>query len=143
MEFYIEKRFTFEASHKLINPKLNKEENKKIFGKCYDCVSHGHSYKMLVGVAGEIDENGMIINFSELKKIVNELIINKVDHKYLNSEVDFLKGKPTTCENMIVKFWGILEDYFIKNEKGKHIEKIYLKKIQLWEQEDSSVTMMI
>jgi 6-pyruvoyltetrahydropterin/6-carboxytetrahydropterin synthase len=128
--------FGFEASHRLINPRLSVEKNKKIYGKCYDCISHGHSYKFNVTIGGVIDSNGMIINFTDLKKIVNKLIIEKVDHKFLNEEVTFLKNKPTTCENMVIQFWKILDDYLTTNN-----DNIFLKRLELWETEDSKATI--
>lgn len=136
MELTVSKHFEFEASHRLINKKLTDEENKKLFGKCYDCISHGHTYKLTVTVGGKVNENGMIINFHDLKGMVENLIINKVDHKFLNEEVDFLKDKITTCENMITEFWNILDKHLKEN-----FADINLKKIQLYETSDSYATM--
>lgn len=68
--FYITKRFTFESSHRLNDNKLSEKENKTIFGRCNNKPSHGHSYKMFVTVGSKHLNNGMVINFNELKKMV-------------------------------------------------------------------------
>lgn len=68
----ITKCFEFEACHYL--PNYN--------GKCANM--HGHSYKLEVEVTGPILQNGMVLDFGELKKIVNDLVTNIFDHKNLN-----------------------------------------------------------
>ena len=64
---------------------------------------------MTVTVKGSVNpETGFVMNFKDLKKLVNEEILDKVDHKNLNLDVDFMKGKLTSCENLIMEFWKIL-----------------------------------
>lgn len=134
----IRKEFRFEASHRLVSPNLTHKQNLKTYGKCYDCISHGHSYRLGITISGNIHNNGMIINFKDLNEIVTKLIINKVDHKFLNEEVSFLKGKPTTCENMVVSFWRIIDRYLTTNKIDA-----FLSKIELWETENSKAVMEI
>ena len=102
----ISKEFTFDAAHKLYNPLWSDEKNKKVYGKCYNL--HGHTYKLIITVEGVQDASGMLINFVDLKKIVQTVILDKVDHAYLN-EV-FPEDMITTCENMVNAFWNMLKD---------------------------------
>ncbi|OGU11943.1 MAG: 6-pyruvoyl tetrahydrobiopterin synthase [Ignavibacteria bacterium GWB2_35_12] len=128
---YITKTVTFSASHRLFNPEFSDEENERIFDKCNNFYGHGHNYKLEVTVAGEpIPQTGYIIDLKILKKILNDEIISKVDHKHLNHDVDFLKGIIPTVENLTVVFWKILENNF---PNGK------LHSIRLYETENSFV----
>ncbi|MDK2917337.1 MAG: 6-pyruvoyltetrahydropterin/6-carboxytetrahydropterin synthase [Candidatus Petromonas sp.] len=106
----ITKIFTFDSAHKLENYE----------GDCK--YLHGHTYKLEVTVSGRTDYRGMVIDFNDLKKIIKEKIINKLDHKYLNDIFDF----NTTCENLIV--W-----IFKELDEDLKTENYYLKKIRLWE----------
>lgn len=105
----ITKVFEIHASHRLNNSQLSEEENKELFGKCNNLPSHGHCYVLEVTVSGLIDEkSGMVINFADLKKIVNEKIIEPLDHHFIN-EVEPYCNSVTTCENMLVYMWKILK----------------------------------
>jgi len=108
---YVTRREVFSASHRLHNPKLSDENNKKIFGKCNNPNGHGHNYTLEVVIEGEIDEKtGYVIDLKLLKTIIIENIIEKVDHKHLNFDVDFMKGINPTTENFAIKIWEILVD---------------------------------
>ena len=122
MKKTITKEFHFDSSHRLDNPDLSEEENKKVFGKCNNLPSHGHTYKLFVTVSGE-EENGMIINFTDLKEIVNREVIDIFDHHFIN-DLDCMKGKITTCEIMIEIFWKLLENSL--KEKDVKLEKLKL-----------------
>ncbi|WIF94222.1 6-carboxytetrahydropterin synthase QueD [Caminicella sporogenes] len=106
----VTKIFTFDSAHKLEN----------YDGNCK--YLHGHTYKLEITIRGKTDYRGMVIDFNELKKIVNEKIISKLDHKYLNDVFDF----NTTCENMVV--WIFNELNGVLNSKN-----YLLKKVRLWE----------
>ncbi len=123
----ITKRFTFEASHRLNDEYLNQEKNKEIFGKCNDMPSHGHSYKLFITVSSKKLENGMVINFSDLKKIVNENVITELDHKFLNN-VEWLP-KLSTCEKMLIPIADRLVSVLPVG--------VNLRRIKLYETEDS------
>ena len=89
---YITRRLEFCASHRLYNPEFSDEKNERIFGLCNNPNGHGHNYVLEVTVKGEVDpQTGMVLDLKALKKLINEEIINKVDHKNLNVDVDFLK----------------------------------------------------
>ncbi|MCZ7601532.1 MAG: 6-carboxytetrahydropterin synthase [Melioribacteraceae bacterium] len=108
---YVTRRETFSASHRLYNPEFSEEDNNKVFGKCNNQNGHGHNYVLEVIVAGEIDpQTGYVIDLKELKKIIKENVIKKIDHKHLNFDVDFMKNIIPTAENIAVGIWGQLVD---------------------------------
>ena len=105
---YITRRERFSASHRLINQNISSEENKKLFGKCYN--PHGHNYELFVTIEGEINErSGMIVDLKDLKKIINQKIITKIDHNSLN-EVDFMKNIIPTTENLCIQIWHEIKE---------------------------------
>jgi 6-pyruvoyltetrahydropterin/6-carboxytetrahydropterin synthase len=107
---YITRRLEFCASHRLFNPKFSDKKNEETFGLCNNPNGHGHNYVLEVTVSGEIDpETGMVLDLKTLKKLINREIVDKVDHKNLNLDVDFMEGVIPTAENIAIKFWEILE----------------------------------
>jgi len=107
--FLIRVKTTFSAAHRLYKPELSDAENFKLYGKCSNPNGHGHNYDLEVAVAGQIDpSNGMVINFYEVSRLIDELIHDKVDHRNLNTDVDFMAGLIPTAENMAFKFWEVL-----------------------------------
>ena len=128
---YITRRLEFCASHRLYNPEFSDEKNEKIFGLCNNPNGHGHNYVLEVTVKGEVDfQTGMVLDLKALKKLINEEIVNKVDHKNLNVDVDFLKGVIPPAENIAIHFWNILEP---KVENGE------LHEVKLFESERNYV----
>lgn len=108
---YVTRREVFSASHRLENESLSEVENKAIYDKCYNRFGHGHNYTLEVVVAGDIDpRTGYVIDLKELKKIIHENIISKVDHHHFNYDVDFMKGIIPTTENIAVAVWHQLVD---------------------------------
>jgi len=107
---YLTRKEHFCASHVLSNPKFSEKENFKIYGKCANPNGHGHNYEIEVTVVGEPNKNtGMILDLKKLSEIIEKEIIEKVDHKHLNIDVDFLKGILPTAENLAMVFWKILK----------------------------------
>ncbi len=126
---YITRRETFAAAHRLFKPELSDEENLKLFGKCSNPNWHGHNYTLEVIVAGKVDaDTGFVMDLKDLKEIVRENVITKVDHKNLNLDTDFMKGKIPTSENIVIAIWNELED---KITKGK------LFSVKLYETENN------
>jgi len=112
---YIKRTEKFCAAHKLWNNKWSAEENHRVFGKCSNENFHGHNYVLDVTVKGEIDpETGFVMNFTHLKRILRDKIIDVVDHKNLNVDIDFLKDKFTSAEVMAVEFWNLIEEDIAK-----------------------------
>lgn len=107
---YLTRKEYFCASHRLFNPKFSDEKNFAIYGKCANPNSHGHNYELEVTVFGIPDpDTGMILDLKELSEIIKREIVEKVDHKYLNIDVPFLKNVIPTAENLVKSFWNILE----------------------------------
>ena len=119
----------FNAAHKLFNPAWSKEKNEAVFGPCANENWHGHNFELIVTVKGEPDpDTGFVIDLKVLGGIIKEHIIKKVDHKNLNLDVDFMVGKMTSCENLVVEFWKILE-----NELSKVSDRATLHSLELFE----------
>jgi 6-pyruvoyltetrahydropterin/6-carboxytetrahydropterin synthase len=104
--FFVTRREVFSAAHRLYNPKFSDEENERIFGKCSNPNWHGHNYTLEVVVAGEINpDTGYVIDLKQLKEIIIKNIIDKVDHKNLNIDTDFMSGIIPTAENITLAIW--------------------------------------
>ena len=128
---YITRRLEFCASHRLYNPEFSDEKNETTFGLCNNPNGHGHNYVLEVTVKGEVaPETGMVLDLKALKKLINEEIVSKVDHKNLNVDVDFLEGVIPTAENIAIHIWDILES---KIESGT------LHEVKLFESERNFV----
>ena len=103
---YISRKERFNAAHRLFHPDFSDEKNLEVFGKCSNPNWHGHNYELFVTVKGNIKpETGFLINLKDLSKIINEYIINKIDHKNINIEVDFMQGKMASTENLAKAIW--------------------------------------
>ncbi len=108
---YVTRKTHFNAAHRLHNPDKSDPWNQETFGKCNSPNYHGHNYNLEVTVAGEPDpETGYVIDLGVLKQIVNERVVDKVDHKNLNLEVGFMDGVLPSTENFVVAIWDQLED---------------------------------
>ncbi len=128
---YITRKLEFCASHRLFNPEYSDEKNAQVFGLCNNPNGHSHNYVMEVTVRGEVHpETGMVLDLKALKKLVNEEIILKVDHKNLNVDVPFLKDIIPTAENLAIQFWEVLES---------RLESGQLHEIKLYESERNFV----
>ncbi len=122
----ITRKFHFSASHRVYNPALSDEENFRIYGKCSNPNGHGHNYVMDITVAGEVNaETGFVMDLSEIKLLVEKEIIDKVDHKNLNVDVDFMNGILPSTENIAVKFWEQIESKI--NAPGRKLYSIMLQ----------------
>lgn len=108
---YITRRERFSAAHKLANPEWSDEKNFEIFGKCSNPNWHGHNYVLNVTVKGEPDpKTGFVIDLSKLGEIMRDQVIQYVDHKNLNIDVDFTKSVMTSTENIAIAIWNRLEN---------------------------------
>ena len=114
----ISKEFTFDAAHNLVNYK----------GKCENL--HGHTYRLRVTLMGTVDEkSGMIMDFGDLKSIVKERVVDRLDHNYLNNISPL-----STAENIIHWIWNEIEAP-LKAENRR------LYEIVLWETATSFITL--
>jgi 6-pyruvoyltetrahydropterin/6-carboxytetrahydropterin synthase len=122
---YLTRRERFSAAHRMFREDWTDEMNLKIFGKCSNPNWHGHNYVLWVTVKGELTgEHGFVMNINILKKIISDKIINKLDHKNINLEVDFMTGKIATTENLAVAIWNELKPSVEKEGVSLHCIKI-------------------
>jgi 6-pyruvoyltetrahydropterin/6-carboxytetrahydropterin synthase len=102
----------FNAAHKLFNPNWTKEKNEEVFGKCANENWHGHNFELFVTIKGDPDpETGFIFDAKKLGALINEKVIERLDHHNLNVDVDFMKGKLCSIENLVIGIWNELEPY--------------------------------
>ncbi len=105
----------FNAAHKLYNPDWSKEKNDEVFGKCANENWHGHNFELFVTIKGQPDpDTGFIYDAKKLGAIVKEKVVEKLDHRNLNMDVDFMKGKLCSIENLVVGIWNELEPFLPK-----------------------------
>ena len=122
----ITKRFEFSCSHRLWQEEWPDEKNREVFGKSANTYGHGHNYVLFVTIRGKIDEvSGMIINLSELKTIVNDIVMH-FDHKFLNMDTPFFKDILPTLENIAQVLFKLIDEKINTAEIGE-LQKIRLQ----------------
>ena len=115
----------FNAAHKLVNPRWSNEENKAVFGKCANENWHGHNYELHVTIKGEPNpETGFVYNAKALGDLIKDVIVEKVDHRNLNLDVDFMQGKFTSAENLAIGIWNELKPHLEKDNAALHCVKL-------------------
>lgn len=125
------RRFRFSAAHRLENPDFTPDRARSIYGACGEDW-HGHDYMLEISVAGTPDpQTGFLINAQELKQIVTRRLLERLDHRCLNTDVPFLHGVIPTMENLVVEFWKMLEMNLPGNAR--------LERIRLYETADAWV----
>lgn len=122
---YITRREQFSAAHKLVREDWSAEKNLEIFGKCSSPNWHGHNYQLFVTVKGEQNpDTSFVANLSDVSKVICKKVIAKLDHKNINLDVDFMKGKLSTTETLAVEIWKQLETSMQKLNCELHCVKI-------------------
>jgi 6-pyruvoyltetrahydropterin/6-carboxytetrahydropterin synthase len=102
----------FNAAHKLYNPAWSREQNDAVFGKCANDNWHGHNYELWVTVKGEPGpQTGFVMDVKRLSTLIREQVIEKVDHRNLNMDVDFMAGRLCTTENLAMGIWRELQPH--------------------------------
>jgi len=113
------------------NPVLSDLENERLFGKCNNPNWHGHNYELEVSVRGNVDaKTGYVMDLAQLKDVVMREVIERVDHRNLNLDVDFMKGIIPTTENLAIGIWKVLKPVITQGE---------LVLVSLWETENNRV----
>ena len=106
---YVSRKEHFNAAHRLYNPNWTEEKNQEVFGPCSNINWHGHNFELYVTIKGEPDQStGFVFDVKKLSIIVKEHVIEKLDHKNLNVDVDFMKGKLCSIENLVIGIWNEL-----------------------------------
>ena len=122
---YITRKETFNAAHRLFRPDYDDDKNLEVFGKCSNPNWHGHNYTLWVTVAGELNpETGFVINLKALSTIIQNKVIEKIDHKNINLEVDFMQGKMASTEILSIAIWEQLQDEI--NQMGARLYSVKL-----------------
>ena len=103
----ITRRESFSAAHRLHDPRLSDEENRRLYGPCN--TDHGHNYAVEVTVRGGVPDSGMVMDLNLLMLVLREEVIGPLDHKHLNRDVPFLRGVIPTAENVAVAIWNRIE----------------------------------
>jgi 6-pyruvoyltetrahydropterin/6-carboxytetrahydropterin synthase len=122
---YLTRLEHFNAAHKLYNPKWSVEENEQVFGKCANENWHGHNYELYVTIKGKPNpETGFLYDVKKLSNIINEYVLDKLDHKNLNVDVPFMKDQLCSTENLAIAIWKELVPH-IPPEVKLHSIKLY------------------
>lgn len=122
---YVTRVEHFNAAHKLFNPAWNPEQNDAVFGKCANENWHGHNYELYVTIKGKPDpETGFVYDAKKLSALIKEEVTEKLDHKNLNIDVDFMRGKLCSTENLAIGIWNQLQQH-LPQDVHLHCIKLY------------------
>ena len=122
----VTRRMHWNSAHRLFRPDWSDERNEAVFGLCANPHGHGHNYEMDVTVAGAIDpETGYVLDLKLLRDLVEEWVVQHLDHRNLNVEVPWLEGVNPTTENLVVAIWNRLS--------GRMPAGVTLERLVLWE----------
>lgn len=125
---YVSRKEHFNAAHRLYNPAWSEEKNREVFGPCANLNWHGHNFELIVTVKGTPDpDTGFVMDLKVLGDLIKREIVDKVDHRNLNLDVDFMQGKMASCEVLVVEMWNILAPEI------ERLSTARLHKIQLFE----------
>ncbi|XP_044019673.1 6-pyruvoyl tetrahydrobiopterin synthase-like [Aphidius gifuensis] len=129
---YLTRKESISSCHRLHSPHLSEEENKKTYGKCNNYWGHGHNYTVEVTVRGPVDsKTGMVINIADLKNYMHKVLMEQLDHKNLDKDVEYFKSVVSTTENVAI---------YIFNELKKLMDKpSLLYEVKIWETEKNIV----
>lgn len=130
-QIYVTRKERFNAAHKLWNESWTAEKNHAVFGKCANENWHGHNYDLFITVKGTPDpDTGYVVDLKWLSDLVKKEITNKLDHKNLNLDVPFLKGKMASTEILTMEIWDILAPILA-------LENCRLYSVKLYETENN------
>ncbi|MCF8309578.1 MAG: 6-carboxytetrahydropterin synthase [Bacteroidales bacterium] len=122
---YITRRERFNAAHRLYREDYNEQTNYEVFGPCSNPNWHGHNYVMWVTIKGEVNpDTGFLVNLKQLSNLLKEKVVNKLDHKNMNTEVDFMEGRFASTESLAIAIWEQIEQPIQKLGAELHCIKI-------------------
>ena len=120
----VTRRVHFNAAHRLQSDQLSDNENRETFGLCNNPNYHGHNYELEISVEGEVDPvTGYVVDMGEIKRIAEQHVTSRLDHKNLNLDVAEFAAVNPTAENIVIVIWKMLD--------GKLPGR--LKRLVLWE----------
>lgn len=115
----------FSAAHRLALPELTLEQNSEIYGKCARINGHGHNYHLEISVTGEIDaRTGMLVDLGALQTVIDEKIVEPLDHTFLNKDIPYFSEVVPTAENIAVYIAKTLQQPIA--ELGAELDKVKL-----------------
>jgi 6-pyruvoyltetrahydropterin/6-carboxytetrahydropterin synthase len=115
----------FNAAHKLYNPNWNDNQNEAVFGKCANANWHGHNYELYITVKGiPHPDTGFVFDVKQLSQIINQYVIEQLDHKNLNLDVPFMQGKMCSTENLAIAIWQQVQPH-LPDGVQLHAIKLY------------------
>jgi 6-pyruvoyltetrahydropterin/6-carboxytetrahydropterin synthase len=132
-ELELTHRIEFSSAHRLHDPALTDEENAALYGPCNNLNGHGHTYVLQVTVRGTVPRSGMIIDLNVLRVIMHEQVFKEVDHKHLDLDVEFMRGRISTAENLALACWERLDPPITEKGGGR------LVRVRIYEGPDSFV----
>lgn len=123
---FVTRREHFNAAHKLWNEQWSEEKNFEVFGKCANKNWHGHNYNLFITVKGSPDpETGYVVDLKKLSIVIREQVTDRMDHKNINLDVDFMQGVLASTENLTFAIWDILDPEVKKLGAQLHCVKLY------------------
>ncbi len=124
---YVSRKEHFNAAHRLYNSNWSAEKNREVFGPCANPYYHGHNFELIVTVKGDPDpETGFVIDLKVLGDIIRVEVVEKVDHRNLNIDVDFMEGKMASCEVFVTEIWKLLKPAIEKAAPNARLHYIKL-----------------
>ena len=113
---YITKQFKFCAAHRYWNDGWSKEKNRDVFDK--DIHVHGHNYLLFITISGPINsDSGFIINLKDLNNLVNQKVLDVMDHSQIEKDIEWFMDKQPSTENMVEFIWEQIDSHIIKPAK--------------------------
>jgi len=126
---YLTRRERFNAAHRLYREDWSDEKNREVYGQCSNPNWHGHNYVLFVTVRGEMKhELGYVVDLKILSRVIKDRIIEKLDHKNINLEVDFMKGRKASTEQIAMAIWEELEPHI--NSLGVELHRVRLEETE-------------
>ena len=106
---YVSRKEHFNAAHKLWNDNWSEEKNMEVFGPCANKNWHGHNFELIVTVKGKPQhDTGFVIDLKKLGTLIDLYVLEALDHKNINLDVPFMKGKMASTEILAMEIWNIL-----------------------------------
>ena len=107
----VTQRFRFSAAHRMHNPRLSAEENRRLYGRCNHVNGHGHTYRLAVTIRGPIaDETGSLEGRQLLADVVRQRVLERFDQANLDDLITPADGVTSTTEVLTLVVWRLLDE---------------------------------
>lgn len=122
----ITRRAEFSASHACLHPRFSPEQNREVYGEAANPKGHGHNYVLDVTVEGTPDPvTGMVMDLKRLKDVINQEVVDPMDHRFLNHEVAPFAQVVPTVENIAKEIWRRLAPRLATPTTRLHSVRLY------------------